>query len=121
MDTQGTRRTKGQSGHSDPRYRQSLDLLARARVVTPSRAQPLSKRAERFPEGAYPVFLERGIGARVWDVDGHEYIDWIGALGANTLGYAYPDVGWAVGQQHMNGGVSFSLPHPLEVEVAETL
>jgi glutamate-1-semialdehyde aminotransferase len=73
-----------------------------------------------FVEGAYPVFLQRGQGCRVWDVDGGEYIDYILGLASITLGYAYPVVTEAVARQLDEGSI-FSLPHPLEVEVAERL
>ena len=67
-----------------------------------------------------PCFVVRGQGCRVWDVDGNEYIDYRNALGPVTLGYAYPAVTEAVREQ-LEGGVVFGYPHPLEVELAETL
>jgi glutamate-1-semialdehyde aminotransferase len=105
---------------ADSRFRRSLELLARARRVVPGASQTLSKGASMFVEGAYPVFLERGHGCRVWDVDGHEYVDYILGLASITLGYAYPAVTEAVARQLERGSI-FSLPHPLEVEVAERL
>ena len=73
-----------------------------------------------FVEGAYPVFLERGRGCRVWDVDGNEYVDYVMSLAAVTLGYAHPAIDEAVRRQLERGSL-FSLPHPLEVEVSERL
>jgi glutamate-1-semialdehyde 2,1-aminomutase len=104
----------------DPRFDRSLDWLARARQVVPGASQTLSKGPGMFVEGAYPVFLERGRGCRVWDVDGNEYVDWILGLASITLGYAYPAVTEAVARQLERGSI-FSLPHPLEVEVSERL
>ena len=101
-------------------YPRSLDLLARARRVVPGASQTLSKGPAMFVEGAYPVFLQRGRGCRVWDVDGHEYVDYILGLASITLGYAYPAVTEAVARQLAAGSI-FSLPHPLEVEVSERL
>ncbi len=72
------------------RFDRSMAWLARARQVVPGAAQTLSKGPGMFVEGAYPVFLERGRGCRVWDVDGHEYIDYLLGLASITLGYAYP-------------------------------
>ena len=66
------------------------------------------------------MFLERGKGCRVWDVDGNEYIDFVQGLLPNLLGYANEEVNAAVTQQ-LSQGHSFSLPHPLEVELAERL
>ena len=102
------------------RFDRSLELLARARRVVPGASQTLSKAPSMFVEGAYPVFLERGRGCRVWDVDGHEYVDYVLGLASITLGYAYPSVSEAVARQLERGSI-FSLPHPLEVEVAERL
>ena len=56
----------------------------------------------------------------MWDVDGNEYIDYAMALGPIILGHNYPTVTDAVTRQ-MQDGTIFSLPHPLEVEVAELL
>jgi len=66
------------------------------------------------------VFLQRGQGSHVWDVDGNEYIDYPMALGSIILGHNEPAVTEAVTRQ-MREGTTFSLPHPLELEVAETL
>ena len=105
----------------DPRrFDGSMAWLARARQVVPGASQTLSKGPSMFVEGAYPVFLERGRGCRVWDVDGNEYVDYILGLASITLGYAYPAITEAVARQLERGSI-FSLPHPLEVEVAERL
>jgi len=101
-------------------FDRSLALLARARRFVPGASQTLSKGANMFVEGAYPVFLERGRGCRVWDVDGREYVDYILGLASITLGYGYPSVAEAVRAQ-VDAGSIFSLPHPLEAEVAERL
>ena len=102
------------------RFDRSMAWLTRARQVVPGASQTLSKGPSMFVEGAYPVFLERGLGCRVWDVDGNEYVDYILGLASITLGYAYPAVNEAVVRQLERGSI-FSLPHPLEVEVAERL
>jgi glutamate-1-semialdehyde aminotransferase len=103
-----------------PKFERSLSMLERARRVVPGASQTLSKGPAMFVEGAYPVFLERGRGCRVWDVDGNEYIDYILGLASITLGYGHPAVTEAVARQ-LGDGTIFSLPHPLEVEVAERL
>ena len=66
------------------------------------------------------MFLARGRGCRVWDVDDNSYIDHVLALMPIILGYADPDVNAAVSSQ-LNDGAIFSMPHPLEVEVSERL
>jgi len=54
------------------RFDRSMAMLARARRSIPGASQTLSKGADMFVEGAYPTFLQRGRGCRVWDVDGSE-------------------------------------------------
>src|SRR2546422_3446112 len=98
----------------------SREYFARARHVIPSCTQTFSKSTTQFVQGVAPIFLQRGRGSHVWDVDGNEYIDYPMALGPIVLGYDDPDVLAAVRAQ-LADGVTFSLAHPLEVEVAETL
>lgn len=92
----------------------------RAQAVIPGGSQTLSKGPDSFVQGVSPSFLVRGAGARVWDVDGNEYIDYILGLGPVILGHADATVNEAVRKQ-LELGVSFSLPHTLEVELAELL
>jgi glutamate-1-semialdehyde-2,1-aminomutase len=98
----------------------SQELARRAAQVIPGGSQTLSKGATQFVQGVAPTFLVRGQGSHVWDADDNEYIDFPMALGPIILGHAYPAVDKSVRQQ-MTEGVSFSLPHPLEIEVAERL
>ena len=67
-----------------------------------------------------PVYAARARGARFWDVDGNEYIDWVSGIGAIVLGYCDPVVDEAVCAQ-IGRGVNFSVNHELEVELAEEL
>jgi glutamate-1-semialdehyde 2,1-aminomutase/spore coat polysaccharide biosynthesis protein SpsF len=94
--------------------------LKRAKKVIPGAAQTFSKGADQHVRGVAPMFLARGKGCRVWDVDDNEYIDYIQGLLPNILGYAHDEVNAAVAEQ-LAQGHSFSLPHPLEVELAERL
>src|SRR5207253_1696369 len=98
----------------------SQEWLARSRRVIPGVAQTFSKGTSQYVQGVSPVFLEHGAGCRVWDVDGNEYIDYVQGLLPNILGYAHPEVNAAYSAQIARGH-SFSLPHPLEVELAERL
>ena len=102
------------------RYRASEEMLERALRTIPLGSQTFSKSLTQFPRGASPFFLVRGDGSRVWDVDGNEYLDFTNGLAAITLGYGDPDVTAAVARQ-LQDGVIFSLPHPLEVHVAEKI
>jgi len=101
-------------------FTESERLLARAEQVIPLGSQTFSKSRTQFPVGVSPLYLQRGEGSRVWDVDGNEYIDFINSLCAITLGYQDPDVTTAVRAQ-LDEGVILSLPHVLEAEVAERM
>ncbi|MCU1461478.1 MAG: aminotransferase class-III [Acidimicrobiales bacterium] len=102
------------------RLNRSRAWWARAERVIPLGTQTLSKSPTQFVQGVAPIYLERGRGAHVWDVDGNEYIDFPMALGPVILGYADSRVDGAITRQLANG-ITFSLMHPLEVEVAERI
>jgi glutamate-1-semialdehyde aminotransferase/spore coat polysaccharide biosynthesis protein SpsF (cytidylyltransferase family) len=99
---------------------QSQAWLERAKKVIPGCAQTFSKGYTQYVQGVAPIFLQRGKGCRVWDVDGNEYIDYVQGLLPNILGYAHEQVNAAAAAQFAEGH-SFSLPHPLEVQLAERL
>ena len=67
--------------------------------------------------GGEPFFAQRAQGSHVWDVDGNEYIDYVGTWGPAILGHAPPVVVDAV-RDAAARGVSFGIPNPLEVEIA---
>lgn len=98
----------------------SEQLWSRIERIVPAGTQTLSKGPTQYVRGVAPVFLDRGSGASVWDVDGNEYLDYVMGLGAVTLGYCDPHVDAAVSAQ-LAKGMSFSLLNRLEVEVAESL
>jgi glutamate-1-semialdehyde 2,1-aminomutase/spore coat polysaccharide biosynthesis protein SpsF len=102
------------------RLAQTEAWFARAQKVIPGCAQTFSKGHTQHVRGTAPLFLRRGKGCRVWDVDGNEFIDYIQGLLPNILGYAHDEVNAAAAAQ-LAEGHSFSLPHPLEVELAERL
>jgi len=70
--------------------------------------------------GKYPIFMERGRGSRIYDVDGNEYIDWMMAFGALPLGHAHPEVVEAITGAAATGA-HFATATPVELEVAEML
>src|SRR5436305_2299404 len=76
-------------------------------------------RAFRNVNGA-PFFVTHGKGAKIWDVDGKEYIDYVGSWGSAILGHAPKVVVDAVREAAMRG-LSFGIPNPLEVELAELI
>jgi len=67
-----------------------------------------------------PFFVARAEGARIWDVDGNEYVDYVGSWGPAILGHAPKVVVDAV-RDAAARGLSFGIPNPLEVEMAELI
>lgn len=67
--------------------------------------------------GIPPTFMERAKGSKIWDVDGNEYIDYVGSWGPMILGHAHPGVVAAL-KKVVPKGMSFGAPTPLEVELA---
>jgi glutamate-1-semialdehyde 2,1-aminomutase/spore coat polysaccharide biosynthesis protein SpsF len=96
----------------------SDEWYARALKVQKPVTQTLAKGPGQFTKGVAPKYLVKGKGSHVWDVDGNEYIDYNAAIGPLSLGYAYPVVDDAIKAQ-LEDGITFSLMHPLEVELAE--
>jgi len=76
-------------------------------------------RAFRNVDGA-PFFVTHAKGSKIWDVDGKEYIDYVGSWGPAILGHAPKVVVDAVGEAATHG-LSFGIPNPLEVEMAELI
>ena len=70
--------------------------------------------------GAEPFFVDRAQGAKVWDIEGKEYIDYVGSWGPAILGHAPKVVVDAVCEAATRG-LSFGIPNPLEVEIAELI
>lgn len=68
--------------------------------------------------GGNPFFVQRAKGAHVFDVDGNEYIDYVGTWGPAILGHAHPKIIRAV-QQAAENGTSFGIPNPHEVAMAK--
>ncbi len=70
--------------------------------------------------GEYPLFIERGAGAYIFDVDGNRYVDWMMAYGALPLGHAHPKIVQAVSDAAAEG-MLFAAATEIEVEVAELI
>ena len=70
--------------------------------------------------GGEPFFVARGEGARIWDVDGNEYFDYVGSWGPAILGHSPKVIVEAV-RDAATRGLSFGIPNPLEVEMAELI
>ena len=101
-------------------FKKSEALFRKAEALIPLASQTFSKSHLQYVKGASPLFLKRGKGASVWDVDGNRYIDFVNGLLSVVLGYRYKKVDDAIRLQ-LKKGISFSLPSPLEFEVAKLL
>lgn len=104
----------------NPRVPRSMELYRRAMELIPGGTQLVSRRPTRYAAGVSPVYASRAKGARFWDVDGNEYIDWASGIGSIILGYCDPVVDEAVREQ-LGSGTVYSINHELEIELAEEL
>ena len=96
----------------------SAEVMARARELFPGGVNS-PVRAFRGV-GGEPVVAARGEGARIWDVDGKEYIDFVLSWGPLVLGHASPIVLDAL-ERAMTNGTSFGMPTELEVQLGELI
>lgn len=94
------------------------ELFARAQRTIPGGVNS-PVRAFRSVGGT-PRFLKKALGARVWDADGKEYLDYVGSWGPAILGHADPVVVEAVRTAALDG-LSFGAPTEREIEMAERL
>ncbi len=94
----------------------SEELFARAKELMPGGVNSPVRSFRGV--GGSPLFIARGAGSHLWDVDGHEYIDYIGSWGPLILGHSHPEVIAAI-KRTAEDGTSFGAPSPLEVELAE--
>jgi glutamate-1-semialdehyde 2,1-aminomutase/spore coat polysaccharide biosynthesis protein SpsF len=97
----------------------SANLQNKALELIPFGAQTFSKSHLQFP-GHSPFFVSHADAARIFDVDGHDYVDLVGALLPVILGYRDPDVDNAVRDQ-LDRGISFSLATELEYQLSRRL
>src|SRR5215217_6390779 len=95
----------------------STERQARLHELVPGGAHTYARGSDQYPDGMAPV-LTRGAGARVWDVDGREYVEYGMGLRSVTLGHAYAPVVDAV-VEAARSGVNFSRPSVWELRAAE--
>jgi glutamate-1-semialdehyde 2,1-aminomutase len=101
------------------RYRESAALFARAERVIPGGIYGHQSPRMLVP-GAYPSFFARADGARLWDVDGNEYLDLVCGYGPIVLGHNHPAVDAAAAREAANGRC-YNGPGRAFVELAERL
>lgn len=102
-----------------------------ARLVdrTPESAKLYQRAIKSLPDGVasnfqggepYPIYLSRGRGSHVWDVDGGEYIDCHGGFGVNVVGHAHPRIAEAIAAA-ANSGTHFAVVTEMTVKLAEQI
>jgi glutamate-1-semialdehyde 2,1-aminomutase len=108
----------GAVGSRSTARRSSAEIMARARELFPG---GVNSPVRAFGGvGGEPFVVDRGKGARIWDVDGREYIDFVLSWGPLVLGHA-PDAVLDALADVMRRGTSFGIPTGLEVELAEVI
>lgn len=101
------------------RFDRSNALRERFHRLIPGGAHTYAKADDQYPEGMAPI-VERGLGCRVWDVDGNEFIEYGSGLRAVSLGHAFPEVVEAA-RNELGRGSNFVRPARIELEAAEAL
>lgn len=71
-------------------------------------------------EGEYPVFIDRGKGSHMWDIDGNEYIDLLAGYGPTTIGMAIDEID-AAAIERIHKGINFSLSSDLQIDLANKI
>jgi glutamate-1-semialdehyde 2,1-aminomutase len=100
-------------------YARSEEMFARAQEIVAG-GTTQGKAPNTLIPGEYPIYVARGQGATLWDVDGNRFLDWILAYGIIVLGYCDPDVdAAAIGE--IREGFAFPLTRPVQNELAELL
>jgi glutamate-1-semialdehyde aminotransferase len=97
----------------------SMQLYEEAQKLSPGGMMGI-RRPYNFIPGEYPIFLERGYGGHIIDVDGNDYIDMLCAYGPIILGYDEGEINDAVIRQ-MEKGFCFSLVQPIQNELEQKL
>lgn len=101
------------------RYQKSEFYYAKARAHIVGGVNSPARSFKAVGGGA-PVFMSRGQGAYLWDVDGNRYIDYLAAYGPGILGHAHPDIVATLIRAAQNGTL-YGTPTPWEVELADRL
>lgn len=97
-------------------YQNSINEFNRSKEIIPGGVNSPVRAFKSV--GTDPVFIKKAYGSKLWDIDGNEYIDYVGSWGPMILGHAYEPIIEAV-QQMAVDGTSFGAPTVIESEVAE--
>ena len=101
-------------------FSKSAYYLSKAKKIIPEQTMTMAKRADNYPIDFSPKYVQSAQGCEIIDVDGNKFIDYTMGLGIFTLGYNYPRINNAVAKQLVDGTI-YSLPHYLEIELAELI
>ena len=113
-------------------YGSGESMDARAELAMDRSARLMERAMHRLPGGVNspvrafrsvggdPVFMRRGAGSRIFDVDGNSYVDYVMSYGPLILGHTYPEVVKAL-ERAVRDGTTFGAPTQLEVELAELI
>ncbi len=96
-------------------FEKSRQLFERAKQVIPGGVNSPVRAFKAV--GGNPLFIARGAGSRIYDVDGHEYIDYVGSWGPLILGHCHPEVMEAL-RKVLETGTSYGAPTEGEIELA---
>jgi glutamate-1-semialdehyde 2,1-aminomutase len=107
--------TEREKGRLLERTKRSGEYFERARQVMPGGVPSSFQRND-----PWPTYIERGVGAQVWDVDGNEYLDFHNGFGVMCVGHANPVIAAAV-KARMDQGTHFAAPTEGSITVAEEL
>jgi len=131
--TTGTSDPTGLVTHSDRLSARAAELayseMARLLDRTTGSKALYERAVEHLPLGVpssfqagdpYPIYVDRGHGSHVWDVDGNEYLDFHGGFGVGIAGHAHPEIVDAI-TYAVNHGTHFAAPTPTTVELAEEI
>jgi len=100
--------------------KKSKDLLIKGQKIIPAVSQTFSKAHYSYVKGVFPTYVKSGKGSHIFDVDNNEYVDYVLGLGPVILGYCYEPVDLAIKKQ-LENGISFSMPHYLEIDFSEKI
>jgi glutamate-1-semialdehyde 2,1-aminomutase len=100
------------------KFQESLNLQKKFNDLIPGGSHTYAKGDDQFPE-LMPVYIDKGKGCHVWDVDGNEYIEYAMGLRSVTLGHNFEPIVNAACRQMLKG-TNFGRPAKIELECAET-
>ena len=120
----------GETDRLSARAAEIADAEAATFAVRTTASKALYERALRsLPLGVpssfqagdpYPIYIDRGQGSQVWDVDANQYVDFHGGFGVGVTGHCHPKIATAIAKAS-SSGTHFAAPTPVVVELAEEL